>query len=111
MTSGVVAWLFDGQIYCDDCVDDDHKTPEYYEGWGGPRSAEDDDADACCGTCGHSIGCTMRDASVACFPCDNFPPVKRPAARTKIIPLRNDRNDKREELEELIHPKPKEDPE
>ncbi len=69
----VVAWLFDGAIYCDGCVDDAHKTPEYYEGWGGPRFADDGDLDACCGTCGHSIGCTVGRREAACYPCDQFP--------------------------------------
>ena len=67
----IVAWHFDGAIYCDDCVDDKHKVPEYYEGWGGPVFADDEGwQDACCGTCGHSFGCIVGDHEAACFPCE-----------------------------------------
>jgi hypothetical protein len=70
---GVVGWLFDGQTYCDGCVEPAHKLPEYCEGWGSPILELDQHDDTwrgyCCGTCGHTLGCCAGYAT-DCFPCD-----------------------------------------
>lgn len=71
-TFDIVAWHWDGAIYCPACLPDEDKEPARYEGIGGPVFADDEGwEDACCGACGHSIRCAagygLDDAG--CYPC------------------------------------------
>src|SRR5690606_24094771 len=67
----IIGWPWDGAVYCDECMHDDDKQPEAYEGIGEPiidgGERELPLAD-CCAGCRHTLACKAGVGD--CFKCE-----------------------------------------